>query len=207
MSMTLIILIITVAISLWAFQNQNVFHAMKHLPVAEKKYGEYYRLITSAFLHGDYIHLFLNMFVLYEFGRYVEDYFVWQISPGFGKIIFLIVYLLMAVIGDLPTFVKHGDNPYFSSVGASGAVSGIVFMYILLNPWAMLGLFAIIPIPAILFGVLYLWYSSWAGKNSRDLIDHDAHFYGAIAGIVILISLKPTLVSEFITNLVQGFPF
>jgi len=207
MSMTLLLLIATVAVSLWAFQNPNIFQALKHSPIAEKRNGEYYRLVTSAFLHGDFIHLFLNMFVLYEFGRYVEEYFIWQISPGFGKLIFLIVYLLMGIVGDLPTFLKHGENPYFSSVGASGAVSGIVFMYIILNPWAMLGLFAVIPIPAILFGVLYLWYSSWAGKNSHDMIDHDAHFYGAVAGVCILIGLKPGLIPVFFTNLIEGFPF
>src|SRR5690606_15313144 len=114
MSMTLLLLIATVAVSLWAFQNPNIFQALKHSPIAEKRNGEYYRLVTSAFLHGDFIHLFLNMFVLYEFGRYVEEYFIWQISPGFGKLIFLIVYLLMGIVGDLSTFLKHGENPYFS---------------------------------------------------------------------------------------------
>lgn len=206
-SMTLILVIITVIISLLAFQNPNIFHALKHVPAIEQRQKEYYRWLTSGFLHGDIMHLFLNMFVLYEFGRFVEEFFIWQISPQFGRILFLIVYLLMIVMADIPTYYKHKNNPYFASVGASGAVSGIIFMFIVLNPWSMLGLFAIIPIPAIIFGALYLWYSSWASKNSHDLIDHDAHFFGAIAGIAILISLKPGVVNLFLNELITGFPW
>ncbi|MFZ1581027.1 MAG: rhomboid family intramembrane serine protease, partial [Saprospiraceae bacterium] len=99
------------------------------------------------------------------------------------------------------------DNAYFSSVGASGGVSGILFIYILLYPWNMLGLFAIIPVPAIVFGVLYLWYSTWASKNQNTNIDHDAHFYGAIAGLLIAIVSRPAVFSEFINSLINDFPF
>ncbi|MFZ1705017.1 MAG: rhomboid family intramembrane serine protease [Saprospiraceae bacterium] len=207
MSITLIIVVFTSLISLWAFNNPNVFSKLKHVPAIEQKNGEYYRMLTSGFLHGDYIHLFLNMFVLHEFGRFVESYVINLFGDLPGKIIFLVTYLVMIILADLPTFIKHKENPYFASVGASGAVSGIVFMYILLKPWAMLGLFAIIPIPAIIFGVLYLWYSSWASKNSHDLVDHDAHFYGAIAGISILIALQPSIIRIFFDNLIQGFPY
>lgn len=121
--------------------------------------------------------MFLNMFVLYEFGKYVESFVVSQFDNlMIGRVMFIVIYLFIIVAADIPTFLKHKTNPYFASIGASGAVAGILFMYIMLNPWAMLGLFAIIPVPAILFGGLYLWYSSWASKNSHDLVDHDAHF-------------------------------
>ena len=96
---------------------------------------------------------------------------------------------------------------YFASIGASGAVAGILFMYIMLNPWAMLGLFAIIPVPAILFGGLYLWYSSWASKNSHDLVDHDAHFFGAVTGMIILVAIQPSVFGIFIQEVIQGLPF
>lgn len=207
MTITLLIVIFTTLISLWGFNDSGVFYKLKHHPVSEAGNKEYYRMLTSGFLHGDYMHLFLNMFVLHEFGRYVEVYVAGIFGPSEGKIVYLLAYLFMIVAADIPTYFKHKNNPYFASVGASGAVSGIVFMYILLNPWAMLGLFAIIPVPAIIFGVLYLWYSSWASKNSRDMIDHDAHFFGAVTGILLLIAFQPSIVSEFISELIHGFPF
>lgn len=207
MSITLILVIITTLISIAAFNNRSLLEALKHYPVAEYHHKEYYRMITSGFVHGDFMHLFLNMFVLHEFGRYVEHYF--QVVHGdlAGKILYVLIYIAMIITGDIPTFSRHKDNYHFASVGASGAVSGIIFIYILLNPWAMLGLFAIIPIPAIVFGVLYLWYSSWASNNSRDMIDHDAHFYGAIAGIILAAALRPAILTDFITRLIQEFPF
>jgi len=207
MSLTLLIVIFTCVISIWAFNNQQVFDKLKHHPVSEYNHKEYYRILTSGFLHGDYFHLFLNMFVLHEFGKYVEFYIYGLYGDTMGKIIFLLLYFSMIIIADLPTFLKHKTNYYFSSVGASGAVSGIIFIFIMLNPWSMLGLFMIIPIPAIVFGVLYLWYSSWASKNSRDMIDHDAHFFGAIAGIVLIIILSPEIISEFWYQLINNFPF
>lgn len=203
MSLTLIIVIITSIISIIAFSNRPLFDALKHWPVAEHNRKEFYRLITSGFVHGDFMHLFLNMFVLHEFGRYVEYYFQDVHGAVAGKVIYVLVYIAMIITGDMPTFARHGDNPHFASVGASGAVSGVLFIYILLNPWHMLGLFAIIPVPAIVFGVLYLWYSSWASRHSRDLIDHDAHFYGAIAGIFLAIALRPAVALEFVQKLVQ----
>lgn len=206
MSITLIIVIFTAIVSIIAFTNHDFFLKLKHFPVAEARNKEYYRMLTSGFLHGDYIHLFMNMFVLYEFGRYVENHFTDLFGLATGNFLFLFFYLIMIVIADYPTFLKHKGNPYFSSVGASGAVSGILFMYIILNPWAMLGLFAIIPIPAIVFGALYLWYSSWASKHGHDLVDHDAHFYGAIAGVLILIAIQPGILPLFLKKLIEGFP-
>ncbi|MBK9253872.1 MAG: rhomboid family intramembrane serine protease [Saprospiraceae bacterium] len=206
MSITLILVIITCIISIICFSNKPLFEALKHYPVAEYHNKEYYRLISSGFVHGDFMHLFLNMFVLHEFGRYVELYFQTYFGDAQGKIIFLILYIVIIITGDLPTFFKHKENRYFASVGASGAVSGIIFIYILLNPWAMLGLFAVIPVPAIVFGVLYLWYSSWASKNNRDMIDHEAHFYGAVAGIILAIALRPAVMGEFVDKLINQFP-
>lgn len=207
MSITLIIVIFTALVSIIAFTNHDLFVKLKHFPVAEARNKEYYRMLTSGFLHGDYMHLFLNMFVLYEFGRYVENHFISLFGLAMGNFLFLVFYMLMIIAADYPTYLKHKDNPYFSSVGASGAVSGILFMYIILNPWAMLGLFAIIPIPAIVFGALYLWYSSWASKHSHDLVDHDAHFYGAIAGILLLFAIQPGILPLFLNKLMEGFPW
>jgi len=206
MSVTLILVIVTCLISIICLNNKSLFDLLKHYPIAENRNKEYYRWLTSGFVHGDFIHLFVNMFVLYEFGRTVENNMIIHFGITGGKILFLFTYLLIIIMGDVPTYYKHKENAYFASVGASGGVSGIIFIFILLHPWSLLGLFAIIPIPAILFGVLYLWYSTWASKNQNDIIDHEAHFYGAIAGLLIAIISRPTIAQEFLTKLVQDFP-
>ena len=206
MSVTLILVIVTCLISIVCLNNKSLFDELKHYPIAENRNKEYYRWLTSGFVHGDFIHLFVNMFVLYEFGRTVENNMIIHFGITGGNILFLFTYLLIIIMGDVPTYYKHKENAYFASVGASGGVSGIIFIFILLHPWSLLGLFAIIPIPAILFGVLYLWYSTWASKNQNDIIDHEAHFYGAIAGLLIAIISRPTIAQEFLTKLVQEFP-
>ena len=207
MSITLGIVTITVVISLLCFNNAALFNAFKHYPVAEFQKKQYYRWVSSGFVHGDFIHLFINMFVFHEFGRYVEADFIQHFGVVTGSVIFLTVYILTIVMGDIPTYFKHQRNPYFSSVGASGGVSGIVFIFILLDPWSMLGLFFIIPIPAIIFSILYLWYSTWASKNQEGHIDHEAHFYGAIAGVILAVLSRPSIVGEFISRLMQDFPW
>jgi membrane associated rhomboid family serine protease len=157
-------------------------------------------------VHGDFIHLFVNMFVLYEFGRTVENYLTQHFGSTGGSLLFAFSYLLIVVMANIPTYFRHHKHYHFASVGASGGVSGIIFIFILLHPWAMLGLFAIIPIPAILFGVLYLWYSTWASRKQNDMIDHEAHFYGAIAGILVSVVSRPEILREFISNLIYEFP-
>jgi len=206
-SVTLMILIVTCLISIACFSNRELFDKLKHYPVAEHRSGEYYRMITSGFVHGSWWHLGINMFVLHEFGRTVENLFVSKYGMAIGGAIYLVVYIIMIVTGDLPSYKKHENNPGYASIGASGAVSGILFMYILQYPWRNLYLYFAIPVPAIILGVLYLWYSSWASKNQRDMIDHDAHFYGAVAGIILLIGFIPKTAPEFIDRFMAGLPF
>ncbi len=204
--MTLYLVIVTCLISLLCFQNNDYFQKLKHHPASEFHHGQYYRWLTSGFVHGDFIHLAVNMFVLYQFGHMVEQSLIFHLGSTAGSILFVAGYLLTVVMGDIPTYFRHRQNSYFSSVGASGGVSGILFHYILLQPWSMLGLYAIIPVPAIVFGILYLWYSTWASRNQHDMIDHDAHFYGAIAGILIAIISRPAIVPEFIYRLLHDIP-
>jgi membrane associated rhomboid family serine protease len=206
MSITLILVILTSLISLACFNNRTLFDQLKHYPVSEFNHKQYYRWLTSGFVHGDFIHLLVNMFVLHEFGETVEFNMIYHFGDVTGSILFVVSYLLIIIMGDIPTYYKNKENPNFASVGASGGVSGIIFIFILLHPWALLGLFAIIPIPAILFGVLYLWYSTWASKNQQGNIDHEAHFYGAIAGILIAFVSRPSIIQEFIESLVKEFP-
>lgn len=207
MSVTLILVIITCLISLACFNNKTLFDLLKHLPYTESRHKQYYRWLTSGFVHGDFMHLFINMFVLHEFGNTIERYLNFHFGATGGSILYVVTYLLIIIMGDIPTYYKHKDNPYFASVGASGGVSGIIFIFILLNPWNMLGLYMIIPVPAIIFGVLYLWYSTWASKNQNSNIDHEAHFYGAVAGVALAIVTRPAIISEFIEKLIHQFPW
>lgn len=207
MSLTLIIVIITVVISYMGFQDRNLFNKLKHYPVAEHDNKEWYRLLTCGFLHGSWLHLGINMYVFYEFGQWVEQYYLAMFGDLKGRILYLIMYLAIIVLANVPTYIKYKNNPSYAAIGASGAVSGILFIFILFQPWSMLGLFFIIPIPAIVFAVLYIVYSSWASKNQRDLIDHSAHLYGALWGFAITLALRPSLFGDFIFKLTNNAPF
>lgn len=207
MSVTLIIIAITCLISIPAFKNRRLFDQLKHHPYTEKREKEYYRWLTSGFLHGSEMHLGINMFVLYQFGTTVEYRFQTMFGDTTGAVLFLVMYLLTIVLADTPTFFKHQDNPYYSAIGASGGVSGVLMSYVLLDPWAMLGLYFVIPMPAIIFAVLYLWYESWASKNAKDNIGHDAHFWGAIAGVVITLVFNPSIYMSFVRTLLHESPW
>jgi membrane associated rhomboid family serine protease len=206
MNVTIIIAIITFLISYRCFQDQGLMHRLKHYPYAENKNKEYYRLLSSGFVHGDWTHLIINLYVFYEFGSVVEKIFTMIHGELMGRIWFVILYFGALIISDLPTLIKHKNNPSFASIGASGAVSGILFAYILFEPWSMLALFFIIPIPAIVFAVLYLIYSSWAEKNQGGRIDHSAHYYGAIAGLIVTIASFPDVINLFLSKLSE-LPF
>ncbi len=207
MSLTLIIVIITALISYNAFQDRGKFVNLMHSPYQEKKSNQYYRMLTSGFLHGGMEHLLINMFVLYMFGELIERNFLVIFGEMMGRLNFLLLYLLGIIFANIPTFILHKDNPSFSSVGASGAVSALVFVFILFYPWQMLYLFLVIPCPAIIAGVLYLVYSSYAAKKGTDKIDHVAHFAGAVFGLIFTVILKPELFTNFLNKLVNNAPF
>lgn len=208
MSVTLIIVVITCAVSFLAFNNRELFDRLKHHPYSENRNKEYSRFLTSGFVHGSFMHLAINMYVLYEFGQYVESVFVSAMGESIGRSAYLIMYLLTIVLADIPSYLKYKDNPRYAAIGASGGVSGILFSFILFNPWSMLGLYFIIPIPAIIFGVLYLVYSSWAANSNRqDGIGHDAHFFGALAGILLTMIMIPRAFPHFLDALTNNLPF
>ncbi len=202
-SITIIIVAVCVLISYICFGNQELFHKLKHWPYAEVREKEWYRLISSGFIHGSWMHLLINMFVFWQFGEVVEARFRVEFGLLWGNLFYTLLFLVTIVLADIPSLLKHKDNVYYSAVGASGAVSGILFVNILFYPWNLLYLYAIIPIPGIVAGVLYLIYSSWASKNSRDNIDHDAHFYGALFGLLFTVMLKPSLFVDFINQLMH----
>jgi membrane associated rhomboid family serine protease len=206
-SVTIVIIVITALISYKGFNDSAFFSKWKHFPYAEHRNRDYLRMLTSGFLHGSWLHLIINMYVLWGFGQTVENEFVHLFGPIGGRVLFAIMYLLTIIAADLPTYMKHKDNPGFSSIGASGAVSGVLFIFILFYPWAGLQ-FIFLPgvnIPAIVIGVLYLVYSHWASRNSKDIIDHDAHFYGALFGIVFIVCFKPSILLHFAQEIMSIF--
>jgi len=159
--MTYIIIAITAIVSFAAFGNSILFQQLLLNPYIVFKRNEWYRLISHAFVHANFLHLFVNMIVLLSFGRYVES-ILKQLqsigSIGMHQVHFLILYLGAAIVSSLTTLRKHKNDPYYQSVGASGAVSAIVFFSIFFSPLEKLYLMAIIPIPGIVFAIAYLFY-------------------------------------------------
>lgn len=203
LSITNIIIGCTVLISMWAFSNREVFEKCKHWPYREKRSGEWFRWLTSGFLHGDYMHLAFNMWALWMFGKIVEVNFM--IHMPLGKTLYLIFYVAAIVLANYPTYVRHQDNPGFASIGASGAVSAVVFAGILFYPNIGIGIIFIpgIFIPGFLFGILYLWYSVYQSNHSRDNIDHVAHYAGAAIGFFFPLFFKPSLFFDFLSQVMD----
>lgn len=204
MSVTLLIIIVTGLISAQALNNRNVFDSLRHHPYTEHRSKEYFRLLSAGFLHGSWLHLIVNMYVLHIFGGHVEREFLVDFGVTKGRIFYLLFYLLGIIAGCLPTFLKHKDNSSFASIGASGAVSSVLFAFVYFYPWSELRLFFAIPIPAIVFAVLYLGYSSYAGnKGGRTIIDHLGHFGGAVWGIIAIVGLMSHRLDDFLEALMN----
>ncbi len=200
MIVTYFLIGVTAAASWWAFNNPSFFHQCKHWPYAEAQRGEYYRLITGGFLHADYVHLLFNMITLYFFGGVVEPAFS-QLFSAAGPLLYAVFYLMAIAAASLATYFRYRHTPHFASIGASGATSAVLFAAILFTPTMSLYLMFIpIPIPAVVFAVFYLWYSSHAARRGGDGVDHLAHFFGAVFGFVFPLFLKPELFEHFIVE-------
>ena len=211
---TYLIIAVTVLVSYLGFGKPELFHALKHDPYAERQGGEYHRLLTSGFLHGSWLHLGVNMFVLYFFGRYAEAEICgygainrFGFGPTFGPFVYLLLYLATIVIANLGTFFKYGDRPGYSAIGASGAVSGATTLFGIFLPWELIYFYGVIPIPAIVAAVGFVAYSQYASRHNNDNIDHSAHLYGALAMPILYIALKPGLIGHFLNALINNFPF
>lgn len=194
---TLTIIAATVISSLAAFNNYNLFNRWKFNAYAVKHERQLWRFLTYGFIHADYPHLFINMIVLWSFGDFVEQAYR-VLFPGNWLVLFLILYFVGMIISTLFSFIRHRDNPAYNAVGASGAVSAITFASILMDPTGGVYLFFIpIPIPAVVFGLLYLVYSYVMARKAKDNIGHDAHFWGAIFGVVFTLACEPSLAINF----------
>ncbi len=204
MSITIILCILIGLVSYQAFQNGDVMYKLLHYPFQEERHKEYYRWLTGCFVHADYTHLLINLFVFYQFGEAVEGRFNMLFGETMGRVYFVLLFIGSGVFANFLTYLKRKDDQQFRSVGASGAVSGILLAFVIFAPWNILLLFFIIPIPAFIAAVLYLVYSSWAAKKEQgSRIDHEAHFWGAVFGFIFTIILEPALFTNFISMLMQ----
>lgn len=198
MTITLFFILLTAITSITAFNNQEIFYRLKFHPSSMSKLKDFYRFFSHALLHADWMHLIVNMFVLYSFGSLVEESY--KILFGLkGNFFFSALYILGAFASSLPSFFKHRSNYYYSAVGASGAVSAMLFASILLFPDnTIMLLFLPIPIPAWIFGIIYLVYSAYMDKRGKDNIGHDAHFWGALFGVAFTAIIYPESLGYFV---------
>jgi membrane associated rhomboid family serine protease len=149
--------------------------------------NEYYRLLSSGFIHADWMHLIFNMLALFIFGREVENIFAAMDKHW----LFLLLYLGGIIAAALPSFIKHRDDGYYRSLGASGGVAAVLFSFVYFAPWNLIYVW-FIPIPAIIGAVAYLAYSAYMSRRGRDSINHDAHFWGAVYGFLLTLIFDPT---------------
>jgi membrane associated rhomboid family serine protease len=199
-SLTIVIIAITTVISLATMQKPRLLNSLMMNPYAITARGQYYRLITSGFIHRDHMHLILNMFSFYFFGRQLE-YIFREIFGSLGSVHFLAIYLLGIVVSDIPTILKHRKNEGYNSLGASGAVSAVVFACILFLPLQDICLYGVLCFPGVVLGLAYLAYSFYSSKKSKDGINHDAHLYGALFGMVYCLIVYPHALTIFLEQM------
>ena len=181
---TLAIIIITALISYQAFSNYHIADKLIFQPASVRD-GEWYRLFTYGVLHADFTHLLFNMFTLYLFGSYIENMFKLQLGFRQGSIAFILLYVGGLFFSILPTYFKEKNNYYYKGLGASGAVSAMVFAYILINPMNFMGiLFIPIMLPAFLFGFIFVFISMYLDKKEVGGINHSAHIIGGLFGVI-----------------------
>jgi membrane associated rhomboid family serine protease len=185
-----------------AFQNESFLSKTIFTPYTISRNNDWFRFLSSGFIHANWPHLLFNMLALYSFGEILEKYYLPTDFGSSAKLIFLALYFAGMIVADIPTFLKYKNSPSYASLGASGAVSAIVFASILFNPLPEDGgiylMFIPFPIPPVIFGILYLIYSAYMSKRGGDNINHDAHFYGAVFGFLFPVLLKPELLQIFI---------
>lgn len=211
---TTFIIVITCIISIAAFQDQNPLPYSVARPEWFDKFKfnaymvwhkrDFHRLISSGFVHGGWWHLAFNMLTLYFFGYLVEDTFKIIFGTMMGEVLYAVFYLLAIVVASLSDLFKYREQPYYNAIGASGAVSAIIFAAILIMPRMGIGLLFIpVHIPGYVFGPLYLLYCHYMAKKNLDNIGHSAHFWGAVFGFVFPIIIYPPIIQHFINQFVH----
>jgi membrane associated rhomboid family serine protease len=188
---------LTIGASLLAFNNEGLYGKWMLHPYSVYRKKNVFTLLTSGLIHKDWMHLFFNMLSYY--------FFAFQLEGAIGHWQFGVLYIASLILSDLPSVAKHKNDYWYHSLGASGAVSAVIFSFIMYAPMTKMMIIPIpFEIPAILFGVLYLVYCHYASKHARDNVNHDAHFFGALCGVFITAILHPEVLPQFIHQLSEG---
>lgn len=192
------IFVLTLITTIYAFNDLTLHGKFMLHPYSVSRKKKIYTLLTSGLIHANWMHLIFNMFTFF--------FFAFKLEQTVGHWQFAVIYIVGMVLADLPSVSKHKNDFWYNSLGASGAIAAVLFSYILYYPMSTLMIFPLpIPIWACLFGVLYLIYCAYMAKNARDHINHDAHFYGAVAGVTITILLEPRIIPHFLSSLMSAF--
>lgn len=184
--MVLIIIAVTALVSIICFSRPALMQRLALIPYLVFKRGQWERVITHGFVHGDWMHLIINMLVFWSFGEYVLQMFtIAEATGGINAMLaFGLLYFGGLVAASVYDLIRRRNDPRFVSVGASGAVSAVIFTSIFFNPLGKIYFFGIVPIPGIIFGVLYIIYESWSARRTADHINHHAHIFGALYGFI-----------------------
>ena len=198
---TLLLIAANAIFSFIGFSNSNLVNQTIMWPYRVKREKEYYRFISSGFLHADLMHLFFNMFTLFFFGRNIERVFN-GLELG-GTAAYLALYIGALIISDIPSYLKHRDHSEYRSLGASGAVSAVVFASIVFSPWNSIYLYGAIRISAAVYAVLFVIYCVYMGKKGGDNINHDAHLWGALFGLAATLGLIAAMQPELFKYIIE----
>ncbi|MDR2287266.1 MAG: rhomboid family intramembrane serine protease [Prevotellaceae bacterium] len=192
--------LVTVGVSILAFNNRDLLSKLIMYPYVMVRQNQWYRIVTHAFIHADWMHLIFNMIALWSFGNFVFNSLGYMTS--YPTLHFMVMYFGAILFSSISDVSKQKNNQHYASLGASGAVSAVIFFAILLKPWTLIYVF-FIPCPGIIFGVLYLIYSNYMSKRGGDIINHDAHFYGAVFGLLYPLFVEPSIYQVFLNNLLH----
>jgi len=201
MTITIIIISVTVLISVLSLNKIELFDKLKFNAYDVKHSNQWYRFFTYGFLHAGWVHLFINMLVLYSFGDIVEAYFKFYF-PSKHILYYLLLYIGGLLLSIIPAYGKNKNDVFYNAVGASGAIAAVLFSSIILHPTGKIFFFFIpVGIPSPIFGVLYVAYEFYMSKKAKDNIGHDAHLWGAIFGIVFTIAIRPQFAISFLQQI------
>ena len=198
-TVTLTIVILTCLVSVAAFNSSKIIDDLIFWPPAISMRHQYYRFITCGLIHADFVHLLFNMVTLYFFGKGLEVLYRGEL--GLQAYYYPILYVTALIVSNIPSYLKRKDDYNYRSLGASGAVCAVMFAVILIRPWQTVSVFYAIPMPSILYAVLFMAFSIYMSKRGGDNVNHDAHLWGGLYGIVFTILVHPGIVSTFINEM------